>query len=87
MKYKEAEDKDWFTSGEISWEEYWNDPSWEEDDEGKEQDNEKKNLQNRFEKISEQELEKVLNDVFWEFFWMPKLKQDILNNNNTTLKD
>lgn len=40
MKYKkeEAEDleKDWFTSGEISWEEYWNDPSWEEDDEGKE---------------------------------------------------
>jgi hypothetical protein len=47
----------------------------------------KRTWQNRFEKISEQELEKVLNDVFWEFFWMPKLKQDILNNNNTTLKD
>tara|TARA_Y100000015_G_C2342226_1_gene66531 strand:+ start:376 stop:552 length:177 start_codon:yes stop_codon:yes gene_type:complete len=47
----------------------------------------KRTWQNRFEKISEKELEKVLNDVFWEFFWMPKLKQDILNNNNTTLED
>ena len=26
---KEISKKDWFTSGEISWEEYWNDPSWE----------------------------------------------------------
>ena len=47
----------------------------------------KRTWQNRFEKISEQELEKVLNDVFWEFFWMPKLKNDIINNNNTTLED
>ena len=47
----------------------------------------KRTWQNRFEKISEQELEKVLNDVLWEFFWMPKLKNDIINNNNTTLED
>ena len=28
---KEISKKDWFTSGEISWEEYWNDPSWEKE--------------------------------------------------------
>jgi hypothetical protein len=43
--------------------------------------------QNRFEKISEEELDKVLNDVFWEVFWRPKLNLDIKNNNNKTLED
>jgi len=33
--------------------------------------------------ISEKELDKVLNDVFWR----PKLDQDIKNNNNKTLED
>jgi len=47
----------------------------------------KRTWQNRFEKISEEELDKVLNDVFWEVFWRPKLNLDIKNNNNTTLKD
>ena len=47
----------------------------------------KRTWQNRFEKISEQELDKVLNDVFWEVFWRPKLELDIFNNNNTTLED
>mgnify|MGYP003112343887 CR=1 FL=1 len=37
--------------------------------------------------ISEKELDKVLNDVFWEVFWRPKLDQDIKNNNNKTLED
>jgi|TARA_B100001059_G_C17593414_1_gene455836 hypothetical protein len=47
----------------------------------------KRTWQNRFEKISEEELDKVLNDVFWEVFWRPKLNLDIKNNNNKTLED
>ena len=47
----------------------------------------KRTWQNRFEKISEEELDKVLNDVFWEVFWRPKLNLDIKNNNNRTLED
>jgi|TARA_R100000030_G_scaffold11841_3_gene7981 hypothetical protein len=47
----------------------------------------KRTWQNRFEKISEQEMEEILNSVFWKFFWMPRIKQDIINNNHETLED
>ena len=47
----------------------------------------KRTWQNRFEKISEQEMEEILNGVFWKFFWMPRIKQDIINNNHETLED